>query len=182
MQDLVDIVPVAGGEARGNIDSSWAAAVISENTINFDTLGAGGLKLDASVILQTSELTDPFTGERRQWSGFATRRVFATLRHDIPDSDWAWQLQANHEYIQPSFRSNQIDRQYEGPWFLTAVVENKDVFGLTVAAGVANLLGARSYRDRTVYAGLRTGAPVLFAEERDRLIGPIFVFSVRGDF
>ena len=108
--------------------------------------------------------------------------MFATLRHDIPDSDWAWQLQANHEYIQPSFRSNQIDRQYEGPWFLTAVVENKDVFGLTVAAGVANLLGARSYRDRTVYAGLRTGAPVLFAEERDRLIGPIFVFSVRGDF
>jgi len=53
--------------------------------------------------------------------------------------------------------------------------------GLTVRATVSNLLGARSMLDRTVYAGFRTG-PVAFYEERDRRIGPVFSFAVRGKF
>jgi hypothetical protein len=46
---------------------------------------------------------------------------------------------------------------------------------------VTNLTAARSVWDRTVYVGRRTG-PVDFYEKRDRLIGPIFSFAVRGKF
>lgn len=183
VEDLVDIVPVlGGGEAVGNIPTAWAAAVVLENSINFDPIGIRGMRLDANLVFQQSRLTDPFTGEERQWSGFATRQAYLTLRHDIPNSDWAWSLQGNHQYSGPRYRSNEISRAYEGPWFVSAMVENKDVFGLTVAAGVGNILGARSYRDRTVFDGLRSETPVRFVEERDRLIGPIFSFSVRGSF
>jgi hypothetical protein len=35
--------------------------------------------------------------------------------------------------------------------------------------------------DRAVYAGRRTG-PIQQIEHRDRLIGPIFSFQVRGKF
>jgi hypothetical protein len=35
--------------------------------------------------------------------------------------------------------------------------------------------------DRTVYLGRRTD-PINFIERRDRLIGPIFSFQVRGKF
>jgi hypothetical protein len=50
-----------------------------------------------------------------------------------------------------------------------------------VRAGFANLLAADSMWDRTVYAGRRTDQ-VEFIEERNRQIGPIFTFAVRGKF
>ncbi len=54
--------------------------------------------------------------------------------------------------------------------------------GLTVRAQINNIVNARSKRDRTVYTGVRGESPISFVEERDRLIGPIFSFSVRGKF
>lgn len=182
VEDYVDIIPVEGGEAVGNIARSWAGAIVSTSTITFDPIGLQGLKLDGTVVLQKSSLRDPFTDEIRQWSGFATRQVDLSLRHDIPESDWAYGFNANHTYFQPRYRSNQVDRTWDGPWFAGAFVENKDVYGLTVLAGVDNILGARAYRYRTVFTGLRGATPLDFIEDRDRKIGPIFYFSVRGNF
>ena len=53
---------------------------------------------------------------------------------------------------------------------------------LTVRGGVNNILNARSRRERDVYAGFRDANPLAFLERRNRLIGPIFTFSVRGNF
>ena len=65
---------------------------------------------------------------------------------------------------------------------MSAFVENKNVAGFTVRASVGNILGARSYRERIVYDGLRGATPVRFTESRDRRIGQIFGLSVRGNF
>ena len=183
VEDYVDIVPVGnGGESVGNIDKAWAAAIVSNSTITFDPIGLKGVRLDGTVVLQTSRLTDPFTGERRQWSGFVNRQVNLDLRHDIPGSKLAWGGSANHFHRLDRFRSNQTDRNWEGPWFASLFVEHKDVFGLTVRARVGNAIGARQYRERVVYTGLRDASPVDFVELRDRRIGPIFTFTVRGNF
>lgn len=182
VEDYVDIIPVPGGESVGNIDKSWAAAVVSTSTINLDPAGLKGMKIDATFVLQKSQLIDPFTGEERQWGGFNTRQANVALRHDIPGSDWAWGAQANHNHVLPRYRSNQVDRNWEGPWFASVFVEHKDVFGLTVRARVNNILGARQYRERVVYDGLRGETPVDFVELRSRRIGPIFTFTVRGSF
>jgi hypothetical protein len=182
VSDFVDIIPVPGGEAIGNIDKSWAAAIVSTSTINFDPIGLKGLKLDATGVLQTSRLRDPFTGEKRQWRGFTTRQFFATLRHDIPSTDWAWGAEASHNYVKPRYRRTEVDRVWEGPWFAGLFVEHKDLLGLTVRADAGNLLNARSRRERTIYTGLRGATPISAIESRDRLIGPIFSLSVRGNF
>jgi len=90
----------------------------------------------------------------------------------------------NGEYfhIQPTFRLQESGTQWEGPVWAGLFVEHKDVFGLTVNARVSNVFNARSLWNRTVYTGPRDTSPVAFHEDRDRLIGPIFRLSVKGDF
>lgn len=183
VSDFVDIIPVdGGGQAVGNVAKASAAAVVSTTTLTFDPVGLKGVRLDGSFVLQKSRLIDPFTGETRQWSGFTNRRANLNLRHDIAGSQWAWGLGASHHHNLPSYRSNQTDRGWEGPWFMSAFLEHKDVLGMTVRARVGNILGARQYRERIVSTGLRGASPVDFAELRNRRIGPIFTLTVRGNF
>jgi hypothetical protein len=182
VEDRVDIVPVGNGEAVGNIAKAKASAIDWTATINLDPAGIKGMKLEPRLLLQTSSLRDPFTGEKRQWSGFTDTVAAIGLRHDIPGSDIAWGANAEYAHYQPNYRRNQIDKVWEGPVWASVFVEHKDVMGLTIRATINNIVNARSRRDRTVYTGVRGESPIAFVEDRNRLIGPIFSFSVRGTF
>jgi hypothetical protein len=181
-EDVVDIVPIgATGESIGNIDSANAYGMESKTTFNFDPLGWKGAKLDLRGQLQETSVKDPLTGENRRISGSLMHFFDLTLRHDIPDSDWAYGMNLNHQLNALSYRLTEFGRQWEGPYWGSLYAEHKDLFGLTVRATVSNVLAARSMWDRTVYVGRRTG-PINYVERRDRLIGPIFSFQVRGKF
>lgn len=182
VEDRVDVIPVGTGEAVGNIARAKAGAIDWTSTINLDPAGLKGVKLDTRVLWQKSSLRDPFTGEKRQWNGFTDMLVEIDLRHDIAGTDWAWGANGEYGHYQPNYRRNQSDKVWEGPIFANVFVEHKNVMGLTVRATVANVLNARSKRDRTVYTGVRGESPVDFVEQRDRLIGPMFALSVRGKF
>lgn len=180
--DYVDVIPVGGGESVGNVPKSWAGAIDWTSTLQFEPIGWTGARLESRVLFQKSSLRDPFTGERRQWSGFTDRLVDLTLRHDVPRTDWAYGGNMNYAHYQPRYRGSQIDLLYEGPVFASLFVEHKNVFGLTVRAQASNLLNARSRREREFFDGLRGDASVVSRESRDRLIGPIFSLSVKGSF
>ncbi|RYD43712.1 MAG: TonB-dependent receptor [Sphingomonadales bacterium] len=183
VEDRVDVIPVGTkGEAVGNIAKAKAGAIDWTATINLDPAGIKGMKLEPRMLLQKSSLRDPFTGEKRQWNGFTDTVISLGLRHDIPASDWAWGGDVEYAHYQPNYRRNQIDKVWEGPLWASVFVEHKDVLGLTVRASVRNIANARSKRDRTAYTGVRGESSVSFVEERDRLIGPVFSFSVRGTF
>jgi hypothetical protein len=183
VEDRVDVIPIGtNGEAVGNIAKAKASAIDWTATINLDPAGIKGMRLEPRLLLQKSSLRDPFTGEKRQWNGFTDTVISLGLRHDIPASDWAWGGDVEYAHYQPNYRRNQVDKVWEGPVWASVFVEHKDVLGLTVRASVRNIANARSKRDRTAYTGVRGESPVSFVEERDRLIGPIFSFSVRGTF
>lgn len=183
IDDIVDIIPIGeDGEAPGNIDKAVRYGAEWKSTLLFDPIGWRGAKLDASFTWQHSHLDDPLTGERRPISNTVKRVMELDLRHDIPDSRWAWGGSLYHDWYSKSYRLTEVGRAWEGPLWLSAFVENKDVAGLTVRGSVSNLLNARSRWDRTVYEGFRTTHPVAFFEKRNRLIGPIFSLSVRGNF
>ena len=182
-EDFVDVVPLpGGGEGRGNIPLVNRYGLESTSTFKFDPVGFAGAKLDAHVILQRSALTDPLTGKTHQLNYLTTRLVELDFRHDIPHSDWAWGAGLQHVHNELYYRLGELGHDYEGPWFDSLFVENKNVLGLTVKAQVINLLGARHRLYRTVYEGLRTTGPILFVEQRNQVIGPIFRFSVKGSF
>ena len=180
--DIVDIVPIgATGESPGNIDHAIVYGFEWKTTFNFDPMGWRGARLDARLQLQNSRVDDPLTGLPRRISDNLMRLVEVGLRHDIADTDLAWGFNINHEIYAPSVRLTEIGRQWEGPVWGSLFAEHKDVFGLTVRATLGNVFGARSMWERTVYEGRRTG-PVDFFEDRNRTIGPVFSFSIRGRF
>jgi len=182
IEDVIDVIPIgATGQGIGNIDSATRIGADWRTTINFDPFGWRGARLDFRVLLQHSEVEDPLTGEMRQISNITRRFFEGQFRWDIPGTDFAigsaWSSVKNAF----NYRLTEVGRQNEGPIFLNAYVEHKDVFGLTVRATIGNTADARQTWDRTVYVGRRDG-PVDFYEQRDRLIGPIFAFQVRGRF
>ena len=183
VEDIVDIVPIgADGEGVGNLPHATRFGVESTSTIQFAPLGLPGAKLDAKLGFEIARVRDPLTGEMRPISGTQDRWAELNFRHDIPKSDFAWGATASLYHYTRYVYLTEVNQENEGPWFVNAFVEHKDVFGLTLRAQVGNIFSARHYFDRTVYDGRRNASPLLFRQRNDQLIGPIFTFTVRGSF
>lgn len=182
IDDIIDYIPIgATGESPGNLEHATVYGIHSRSTVNLDSFGWKGVRVDAEAQLQTSNVEDPLTGEERHISDSLLRSGSLALRHDIPGSDWAWGSTLRYTYYALNYRLTEVGRLWEGPVWGDLYLEHKNIGGLTVRAGVYNLFAADSMWDRTVHTGRRTD-PVSYVEERDRTIGPIFSFSVRGKF
>jgi hypothetical protein len=182
IDDIVDQIPIGlTGEAPGNLEQAIVLGVDGRSTLQLEALGLKGGRLDLRAQFQRTRLDDPLTGESRPISGNMVRFAEAVFRYDLPETDWAFGSAASHFKPAKNFRLSQLIYSNEGPVFLNAYVENKDVLGLTMRATVGNILGAASILDRINYAGRRTD-PVSFVELRRRKIGPIFSFLVSGTF
>lgn len=182
IDDIIDYIPIGTtGQAPGNLDHATVYGIESRSTFNLDRIGWRGARIDAHLGWQDSEVEDPLTGEQRPISNIMQEFFSFALRHDLPGSDWAWGTGYEYQLNAKNYRLTEVGRLWEGPVWGNVYLEHKNVGGLTVRAGVYNLLAADSMWDRTVHAGRRTD-PVDFVEERDRQIGPIFSFAIRGKF
>lgn len=182
IQDLVDIIPIgATGESPGNLDGGRRYGLEWTSTIELAPMGIKGAKLDLKLALEKSRVRDPLTNQFRPISETQDRVFEIGYRHDIPKSDIAYGFNLGNYHFENYYRLGEVGLGFEGPTFAGVFVEHKDVFGLTLRAQAGNLLNGRNKFDRTVYAGRRNTAPVLFTEHRDRLIGPIFSVLLRGN-
>lgn len=179
--DFVDIIPIGtDGESPGNIDRARRQGIEWTSTFQLAPLGLRGAKLDAHVYLERSRLKDPLTGEWRPISYTQDRAIEFDFRHDIPGSALAWGWAFSNYHFGQYYRLGEVGRDWEGPNFANVFIEHKNVAGLTVQLTIANILNGRNRFERTVYAGRRNSNPVLFREDRDRLIGPIFRLLIKG--
>jgi len=182
IDDIIDYVPIgANGESPGNLDQATLYGILSRSTFNLDRVGWKGARLDLELQWQDSSVKDPLTGQTRPISNSTQEAASLSLRHDIAKTDWAWGTDYSYYLAAKNYRLTEEGRLWEGPIWGDVYIEHKNVRGLTVRAGVYNLVAADSMWDRTVHAGRRTDS-VAFIEHRDRQIGPIFSFQVRGKF
>jgi len=181
--DIVDIIPIGtGDEGVGNLPRASRFGIESTGTLQFDPLGWRGAKLDATLGIERTRVRDPLTGIERSISGNHDAWLDFSFRQDVPRSRFAWGAEASYDHYNKSFYPTEVNRNWEGPWWLSGFVERKDLAGMTVRLTVINLLNARHRLDRFVYDGYRTAAPLSFREQHDQLIGPIVSLSVRGKF
>ena len=183
IEDFIDIIPVGGGESRGNIVGGATLYGTSLNaTINLDPIGWKGAKITANGRIEESNLPDPLTSIERPFSSHNYTGGEVSLRYDIPESDWAVGGGFNWSINKPYVRLFEVGQDYEGPVYTFAFIENKDVFGLTVNFNMFNLTGGQGIFDRTVYTGLRDRSPIAFIEHRRLNVSTIYRLTVRGSF
>ncbi|WP_128891936.1 TonB-dependent receptor [Erythrobacter sp. HKB08] len=183
IEDFVDLIPLpGGGEARGNIDKARRTEMEWTTTLLMDPIGWTGAQFDIRLEYEEGEVVDPLTGELRDFSNGRDRELEIDFRHDVPGTDFAYGGGVQYNRDRPYFRLREIGREQDGPTFANVFVEHKDLLGLTVRATAANLFGGRDRFVRTVYDGPRDEGRIAFIEDRSRRIGPIFRFSVSGNF
>ena len=183
VDDIIDIIPLENHtEGVGNLPRATRVGAESISTIQFDPIGWKGAKLDMTLGFERTRVKDPLTGEKRAISNIQDRWADLSLRHDIPGTPLAWGGGASYGHYTLDYRLTEISRGWEGPWFVSAYAEHKDVMGMTVRATVGNIFNARHRWKREVYEDWRDSSPVAFRQNNNQLIGPIFEFSVKGNF
>jgi hypothetical protein len=183
VEDIVDVIPLANhAEGVGNLPRASRFGMESTSTINFDPLGWTGAKLDAQIGFEKTSVRDPLTGEKRPISGIQRKWASLSLRHDIPHTQIAWGGEADYSDYTLNYFLTEVSHNWEGPWFVSAYVEDKNVMGLTVRAQVGNIFNARHRWTRHVYQDWRNNSPLAFYQDNNELIGPIFSLSVKGNF
>ena len=182
-EDFIDFFPIgAKGEARGNIGDAQRTQIEVSGLIKLDPVGWRGAQVEVRGIKRWMDVTDPFTNRQRPFSRDLVDLLDIDLRHDVPDTSWAYGVSLFTEELTPYSRRFEIGKEIEGPAFVDLFVEHKDVLGLTVNLRAANILSATQQLDRTIFAGPRPTSAVLLRETYERRIGPIFRMSVSGNF
>jgi hypothetical protein len=182
IDDIVDTIPIGDhGESPGNIDRATVRGVEWKATIQGDSFGCAGGKIDATVQFEDSDVIDPLTGEHRPISNNLKEAWELSLRQDVPNTAWAWGTDINYSFYARDYRLTEVGRFWEGPIWGSAYVERKDFHGVTARVSLGNMFNAMSMWDRTVYEDRRTG-PVDFIEDRHRRIGPILSLTLSGKF
>ena len=181
--DIVDQIPIpGGGQAPGNLPSARQYGVEADLTLLSEGIGWRGTRLDLSIAGRGSSIRDPLLGFNRELSGFRTININTDIRHDVPNTSWAFggsfffDDNANNVRLDEIFVVNE-----PFPGFTGVFVENKDVYGLTLRFTVNNLTDRANLFDRTVFADRAAGI-VDFVEDRNRRFGRIFNFEIEGSF
>lgn len=180
--DVVDQIPLAGGgQAPGNLPSARFYGFETQATLLSDGVGWKGTRFDFTVGWNQSQVRDPLLGFVREVSGNELMSLEFRLRHDVPDSDWAFGTRGDWTKVAQVVRLNEISLAQPSFAQVFAFLENKDIAGLTVRARVGNLLDQADRFERTVFAN-RAAGQAAFSERRDRRFGTIFSFDVEGSF
>ena len=164
--DVVDVIPVEGFDAPGNIGSGLAHALSVNLTVPLQRLGVTGARIEAKGDWVKSEVTDPTTGEKRRLSDQAGTQANIAYIHDIPGGKWSY----GFKYFSPIdvkvFRVAEVFRFDMEEQFET-FVEWRRTQNLTIRLDWQNISARSVVRSREIFSGPRGASPFSRYEARD---------------
>src|SRR5689334_4369081 len=183
VSDIVDFIPIDDNQQGvGNLPHADRLGFQSTSTILLDPIGWTGAKVDMTFAAEWTSVRDPLTGNKRPISGIEDRWGSIQVRHDIPHTQLAWSAYVQYQHYVSNYYLTEIDQTLDIPWMAGFYVEDKNVFGTTVRFSVDNIFDGRHLEFRKVWPGFRDRTPLLFIENHNELVGPIFTLSVKGNF
>lgn len=185
LTDVVDRAPIflSTGvfDAPSNIGDGTKDEFALTLSLPLDRFGFEGAAIRGESTWRRSEVTDPTTGEEREISGLHPVDWEVHFTHDLPDYRMNWGVDLWSGWRETYYRFDEISTDKLKP-FMVLFGEWKPRPDIVVRAEIQNAASRGFRHTRTVYAGPRSTANVLFVDDRDIQIGPIYWMRVRKTF
>ena len=183
ISDLVDRIPIGDdGDAVGNIDDAMLYGVDFNTSIKGQRWGWEGTQFDLDIQWRDSRVDDPLTLNSRQISRDLKTFWHARMRHDIPDTQWAYGAGVREYADYKGFRLFTTDDPTLERPITYSFIEHKDVFGMKVKAELINWLNSSEDFTREVFTDRRDRGVLDFTEFQARKFGPILNVEFSGTF
>lgn len=183
ISDLVDRIPIGeDGDAVGNVDDAMRYGVDFNTSIKGNRWGWDGTQFDLDIQWRDSRVDDPVTRISRPLSRDLKTFWHARMRHDIPDTDWAYGGGVREYADYKGFRLFTTDDPTLDKPITYGFIEHKDAWGMKIRAELTNLLGSREDFTREVFTDRRDRGVLGFTEFESRAFGPILNIEFSGTF
>jgi len=167
---IEQILFLDGSQGPGNLDSAIEYGLELNGTWILDELVPQGMRIEFEGGLRRSRIDDPITGEGRRINRTRLWDYDVTLRHDIPNTPYAWVVSVEQDRRSPFFRINESLNANRFRPQLNLTLTHKNIFGMTLDIRLQNILKQRIIRSRDIFIGDRSGR-LDQSEEFDRRRG-----------
>lgn len=165
IDNVLDLRPVEGFDAPGNIGRGKINAASVQFTWPLDSIGIAGGRVSFSGEWRHSRVRDPVTGSRRSITALAPfeGEIHASLDRPALRSTFALDVYFGQKLTYR--RINEVRQTFAEPyaslkWTFNATPR------VTIETSVQNILSRKHDRDRFVYAGPRGTGDIQFEENR----------------
>ena len=112
VNEVADQIPFGPFDSQpGNIGSGNRYGVELESSLRLANLGLLDATLNGTVIIQGSDVTDPFTGEKRRFRGQEPVEIRFSGQHDIAEWDARWGFEVDWEGSELSADWDEVERE-----------------------------------------------------------------------
>ncbi|QUD88217.1 TonB-dependent receptor plug domain-containing protein [Phenylobacterium montanum] len=164
LQDVVDLVPIQGLNAPGNIGDGWRNTAELAVTAPLDRIGLAGGQVKFDGTWLESRVTDPTTRQARTITADLPFSGTISLTGEAPALKSTWTINVtngsrSHEYRIDEVLGYRVETAADVRW------EYKPSDRLAILFEIGDITGRGRYRSSTAYAGLRGAAPILVSEQ-----------------
>ncbi len=159
IQQVLDVVPVQGVDAPGNIGDGSRDTFDVSLTAPLAVIGMAGGQFKAAGTWISSSVIDPTTHASRRISTDMPYQVKFGLTNDIPALRSSWAIDLFTGFRIPVWRIEEVRRDDYQPW-LNFSWETKPRAGQSIQFEWSNITGRRRSRTVTDWAGLRGQSPI----------------------
>ncbi len=181
VEDVQDFVPIGAGDGPGNIGDGTRWTLGFRAAVPLDNLGWKGARIDASLSDGGTKVTDPVTGQTREFSDEFKGNWSIAFRQDVPEYKLSFGFRWSDGGSATAYRFNEESRRSRDDADASVFVETSHFLGLKIRLGVDDILPADFSRNRLIYAPNRSG-PLSRAERNWSTNGVQPYIRVTGKF
>ena len=185
IEDFITFIKLGNGdEGLGNLkDTTQIRQSISlDTTWSTNAIGLKGGKLDVRGKIFNTKLTDPLTGQVRDFDRTRQWQYFIRFRQDIEATPWAWGWSLFSQSRAARHRTDQRTLETVRPFNdATIFIEHKNIFGMTGNFQIENVFGPERVTTREFFDGDRLGE-IIQTERRVRNTGVVYRMGLSGKF
>lgn len=165
VEEVVDRIPIGNSEGNGNAGDGARDIYAIDLKVALDPLGIRGGRFEFLPKYTNTEVVDPYSGRVRNISGMMHWRGNLNFYLDRPEWKSTFALEGNVGYVLRDWRREQASKAIQPP-YLYAWWERALEPGASLRATLFNIGGRTRTRDRAVFTGARSTAPLLYQEDR----------------